>query len=1387
MMDHVDWANLMSYDLHGTWDIPDTMGNHILAHNNLTEIKEALNLFWRNNIEPDKVNLGVGFYGRSFQLSNPSCSQPGCLFKGGASPGVCTGESGTLSYSEIMSIMKQDSLSPQYDEENAVKYITWNSDQWVSYDDRETFQQKIEFANDLGLGGLHIWALDLDTPQLDALQGLIYPKKLGGLSQSAETEGNWEDAPAGDCRTTECANKSCRPGELKITEQWCNDQSNNALCCPLASAPDPSKCQWHGTPPSCNGQCFEGQVALQSNRKGNGQWCHDGRQFYCCDVPAFKQYGCEWSGCGENCKSGTISLTWAYDGCPHEAKKHLCCAEKDRWENCGWHGKYGSCFDNHCDTGHQIELANKNDGEGMDCGPRIERTRVFCCDLPHGKSPFLPVPLDHLFPHPPPGDSAETKFKLKVDHVSGSKIDGPPSADDPHDAAFGFFVLTSPEEVQVSLDKRDGSHWEVFDCFDSVSEETQTVRMICTDFSEQSNCHKIHLGHGAPGTIIEMPEGCGPGKYAVVKQMSDSANQALPDHLSTRSLNPSAAVFDLTFDYDFSRVPRDIGDTQMRLDFSNEDGYWDKVVDKAVDRKRKRSLEDFGGSRKRLLEAAWRDDKHLDGLSAHELHKRWFGSDILDWLKGLLNGVKGGPKVSYGYSDNFKVILLDEEADFCPIGPITPQARLTITAETNVQVETNFGLTLIASLPRPGQLIDLSQSYVYFRNAGEVTATFTLDAMMSASFSSGDKLLLSADRFGATFSVPGILTVGPNFKLLGSVEGSASLAAHLESQVKIAEWDVQQTFPDANHDWDPQATKHPNRDGTQRIGEPTFNYSVSADGHLTAHIIPMITFGIDFNEDFISVDSATINLVADGFITIYASASATNAGNSFCYGADAGTELYATVKAPKVYGWDLSVPKYQIAQLPPVSVVPKTCPIEARDLDSHELYHLDAPPATAASLWATTDLAKRSPPIGPLLRLSDVGLSITCPGSHNSSNVTLTCPLCGDDDEDPQRHHPQVGSPNACGISLGRPDEPICGGDTLARRGPEGEHNISGRETTDLDEIHATLLEKRASKTLKWSPRPSVTYAFPCPNYPDCTEAENNGRVTKYYTFGDSNQACSGEILKFNKNQKPKEVKWQTDHVYETQFMTLFFKFLTGVGPIALPSGYTPASDTWISEYVMGVDTQDCYRVNGHTLWLELSRNLGGGGPGLSSLALVDGEVNGVKGVLFGLKKPDADVEDTQRETKREYRNVAGVFQYLKFNSQGISIWEKMTTPSNQMETDLWEFDQNNQWNTRQGELGRPAGAPNGGGLRACYCYFIDQVMATVELNARTWHAEALAAFTAEWGGPSASAEVKSFIDNAMNGKGLITPAAMRFPRSVAGPKRSEYGMWGNAGLPAPF
>lgn len=69
---------------------------------------------------------------------------------------------------------------------------------------------------------------------------------------------------------------------------------------------------------------------------------------------------------------------------------------------------------------------------------------------------------------------------------------------------------TGPEGSVTTMDKRDGSHWELFGCQDT--EERQTVKAICTEEESESNCDRIFLGEVA-ATIVEMPEGCNYGKY----------------------------------------------------------------------------------------------------------------------------------------------------------------------------------------------------------------------------------------------------------------------------------------------------------------------------------------------------------------------------------------------------------------------------------------------------------------------------------------------------------------------------------------------------------------------------------------------------------------------------------------------------------------------------------------------------------------------------------------------------------------------------------------------------------------------------------------------------------------------------------------------------------
>ncbi|KAL7929519.1 glycoside hydrolase superfamily [Trichoderma chlorosporum] len=193
----LDWFNVMTYDLHGTWDGTDPyIGQVALAHTNLTEIRQTFDLFWRNNINPDKITMGLGFYGRSFTMADPSCMSAGCPFSDGGKPGPCSQSSGTLTASEIRSIIAEGA-TVTLDPVAAVEIVTWDNDQWVSYDDLPTLKMKIEYANSICLGGIMVWAVDQDdlnatsTNQLASAMGLPATSKPIVITNATRTS---EDA-----------------------------------------------------------------------------------------------------------------------------------------------------------------------------------------------------------------------------------------------------------------------------------------------------------------------------------------------------------------------------------------------------------------------------------------------------------------------------------------------------------------------------------------------------------------------------------------------------------------------------------------------------------------------------------------------------------------------------------------------------------------------------------------------------------------------------------------------------------------------------------------------------------------------------------------------------------------------------------------------------------------------------------------------------------------------------------------------------------------------------------------------------------------------------------------------------------------------------------------
>lgn len=92
--------------------------------------------------------------------------------------------------------------------------------------------------------------------------------------------------------------------------------------------------------------------------------------------------------------------------------------------------------------------------------------------------------------------------------------------------------------------------------------------------------------------------------------------------------------------------------------------------------------------------------------------------------------------------------------------------------DLEVNTKAAGGVTVIEKL---GNLKSFLQSIVWFRSEGSVKAALKFEAFGKVSFHTGDIELFGAHNFGASFRVPGIVTIGPDLRIIGSLSGDASL------------------------------------------------------------------------------------------------------------------------------------------------------------------------------------------------------------------------------------------------------------------------------------------------------------------------------------------------------------------------------------------------------------------------------------------------------------------------------------------------------------------------------------------------------------------------------------------------------------------------------------
>ena len=137
---YLDILNLMTYDLHGSWD--KKTGHHTsMKSSDKLSVVNGLNTWINGDFPASKIALGLATYGRSFTLTNINNNKLDATATAGAKQQY-TGESGFASYYEVCILLKK---GMKVTNDIAVKAPYGQlGNYWIGYDDEESLKTKVK-------------------------------------------------------------------------------------------------------------------------------------------------------------------------------------------------------------------------------------------------------------------------------------------------------------------------------------------------------------------------------------------------------------------------------------------------------------------------------------------------------------------------------------------------------------------------------------------------------------------------------------------------------------------------------------------------------------------------------------------------------------------------------------------------------------------------------------------------------------------------------------------------------------------------------------------------------------------------------------------------------------------------------------------------------------------------------------------------------------------------------------------------------------------------------------------------------------------------------------------------------------------------------------------
>ena len=157
LLPYVDYVNVMTYDLHGSWDEYTDLNAPLYSNSDASpqyksSVEEAINTWLRAGVPAERLIMGVPFYGYIYKGVRNSNNGLYQRFSGATS----------ISYTNIAAkYLKAPGYKRYFHNKAKVPWL-FNGTTFISYDDEETMGIKASYITSKELGGAMIWELSQD-------------------------------------------------------------------------------------------------------------------------------------------------------------------------------------------------------------------------------------------------------------------------------------------------------------------------------------------------------------------------------------------------------------------------------------------------------------------------------------------------------------------------------------------------------------------------------------------------------------------------------------------------------------------------------------------------------------------------------------------------------------------------------------------------------------------------------------------------------------------------------------------------------------------------------------------------------------------------------------------------------------------------------------------------------------------------------------------------------------------------------------------------------------------------------------------------------------------------------------------------------------------------